>query len=290
MGLKQSIVIVNEFSLKTKTGGTRGKSPARYITEYMCRNGATEETTPVQYRGVESFIDGYMCRREATERAANVTMLKQDMKNMQGMAGVAFSNDDVSLSHKKLKRLSREIQNQFDSGKTILKTVISFDEEYLRQHHILEDDFQFKRKGDYRGHIDQMKLRMAIQYGMEKFSKNYDDLRYVGAIQVDTEHVHCHLCMTDFGTGTIMPDGRQRGKISESSKRALRRGIDTYLDENQYVRMMSSSVTYRKRNALCFIKKFTHETMDEHGIPQFLISCLPEDKKTGETCFSAFPR
>jgi hypothetical protein len=42
--------------------------------------------------------------------------------------------------------------------------------------------------------------------------------------------------------------------------------------------MMASSVSYDKRNAICYIKKFTHKTLSQQGLPQFLLACLPDNR------------
>ena len=278
-GLKQHIVIVNEFTTKTSKGGTRGGSPGQYVTRYMARERATETLAPIRYEDTDSYIVRYMARQEATEKLSTVPAVKKDMRDAQGYGGVAFGYGDVSLSDAKLKSASKDIQRCFDSGKTVLKTVISFDEDYLRQHNLVSDDFEFRNRGDYRGHIDQMKLRMAIMHGLEFLGRKYDDLQYVGVIQVDTAHVHCHLAMVDRGVGKSKINGMQRGKITESGKRALRRGIDLYLDEQKTLQMMAASVGYDKQNVVSFVKKFTHKLMAAHGTPQFLLSCLPDDKR-----------
>lgn len=277
MSLKQSVVIVNEFTTKTAKGGSRGGTPGDYVLRYMAREGATEDLTPIR-RDTENFIMRYMARDSAVDYADSVPDLKNEMRDIQGQGGIAFGYGDFSLSHTKLKAASKDIQKNFDEGKTVLKTVISFDEAYLREHGIIDSEFQFQKEGDYRGNIDQMKLRMAIMNGVNKMSRNYDDLQYIGVIQVDTKHVHCHLAMVDRGKGTIMPDGTQRGKITEKEKRDLRRGIDMFLDEKQSVKMMSANVEHNKRNTICFVKKYTHRAMENRGFSQFLLACLPEDK------------
>jgi hypothetical protein len=277
MSLKQSVVIVNEFTTKTPKGGTRGGTPGDYVLRYMARDGATEDLTPIRM-DTENFIMRYMARQDAVDVAESVSELKKDMKDIQGDGGIAFGYGEFSLSHKKLKAASKDIQKNFDNGKTVMKTVLSFDEGYLRQHGIIHPDFELESEGDYRGNIDQMKLRLAIMNGMDKLGRYYDDLQYIGVIQVDTKHVHCHLAMVDRGRGTIMPDGTQKGKISDKQKQAIRRGIDTYLDEAQNVKMMSANVEKDRRNTLCFIKRYTHQAMDERGFSQFLLACLPEDR------------
>lgn len=279
MGLKQSVVIVNEYTIKTgDKGGTRGGTPGDYVLRYMARVGATEDITPTKLQEFDTNLTKYIARERATNLFDDIPSMKQSMRNAQRYGGVAFGYGDVALSDARLKRVSKDIQRQFDAGKTVMKTVFSFDEEYLREHGLISKDFHCRKRGDFRGHIDQLKLRMAIMNGMEKLSRHYDDLQFVGVIQVDTKHVHCHLAMVDRGRGSLMPDGTQRGKLTEKEKLSIRRGVDMYLDAKQTVKMMSSSVVYDKRNALCYIKKRTHQMMAQQGFSQFLLACLPENR------------
>lgn len=279
MGLKQSVVIVNEYTIKTGyKGGTRGGTPGDYVLRYMARVGATEDITPTKLQEFDTNLTKYIARERATNLFDDIPSMKQSMRNAQRYGGVAFGYGDVALSDARLKRVSKDIQSQFDAGKTVMKTVLSFDEEYLREHGLISKDFHCRKRGDFRGHIDQLKLRMAIMNGMEKLSRHYDDLQFVGVIQVDTKHVHCHLAMVDRGRGSLMPDGTQRGKLTEKEKLSIRRGVDMYLDAKQTVKMMSSSVVYDKRNALCYIKKRTHQMMAQQGFSQFLLACLPENR------------
>lgn len=279
MGLKQSVVIVNEYTIKTgDKGGTRGGTPGDYVLRYMARVGATEDITPTKLQEFDTNLTKYIARERATNLFDDIPSMKQSMRNAQRYGGVAFGYGDVALSDARLKRVSKDIQSQFDAGKTVMKTVLSFDEEYLREHGLISKDFHCRKRGDFRGHIDQLKLRMAIMNGMEKLSRHYDDLQFVGVIQVDTKHVHCHLAMVDRGRGSLMPDGTQRGKLTEKEKLSIRRGVDMYLDAKQTVKMMSSSVVYDKRNALCYIKNRTHQMMAQQGFSQFLLACLPENR------------
>ena len=277
MGLKQSVVIVNEFSCKTTNGGTRGGTPGNYVLRYMSRDNATETLTPVR-KDTEYFIQRYMARESAVDNALSVDGLKRDMKDIDGLGGIAFGYGEISLSHKKLKAASRDIQKNFDLGKTVFKTVVSFEESYLKANHVIDEDFEFVKEGDYRGNIDQMRLRMAIMSGINKIANDYDDLQYVGVIQVDTKHIHCHLCMVDRGAGTLRPNGTQDGRLYPRQKKAIRRGIDLFLDEEKSVQMMASNVQMDKQNALCFVKKYTHKVLDENGLPQLLLACLPDNR------------
>ena len=279
MGLKDSIVIKNRFTYKTGSGGgTRGATPGEFVLRYMSRPLATENITPTKLKEEDTYITKYMAREEASETLDNIPEMKMSMRKSQKKGGVAFGYGDVALSNEKLLDVSKDIQNAFENGHTVMETVLSFREEYLKEHGIIDDDFELEEEGDYRGNIDQLKLRLAIMNGLDRLGRSYDNLNYVGVIQVDTRHVHCHLAMVDKGKGTLMYDGTQKGKFSDKQMMQLRRGIDLYLDEKQTVKMMSSSVMYDKQNALGFIKKFTFKTLAQQGKPQFLIACLPEDR------------
>lgn len=300
MGLKSDIVLVNEYSVPLPNGkGSRGGTPGVYVERYMAREQATETLAPIVRGRTDLFIERYMARESAVERLAVATAdpvdepglwpsqarrrAKREMRQAQGDGGVAFGYGHMSLSDEQLKAASKDIQHQFaDNGKTVLKTVLSFSHEYLTRHGIVAPDVEINKRGDYRGHIDQMKLRMAIMHGLDRMAQGaggFDDLRYVGVIQVDTEHVHCHLAMVDAGVGQVTRDGTQRGKLLDRHKSRLRRGIDAWLDEKQSVAHLSSAVGYERRNVTTFIKRWAHETIRAESLPQFLLACLPADRR-----------
>ena len=279
MGLSQDIVVKSRFSVPLGHGtGSRGGTPGKFILRYMSRDLAGENIAPTRLNERDSNLAVYDRRQQAVNEGGDISTIRHKMQAAQRRGGVAFGDGNPSLSEQKLREVSRDIQSRFDRGKTAIETVLSFTEDYLRENGVLDPDFVHEKRGDFAGHVDQLKLRMAIMNGLQKMSRNFDDLHYVGVIQVDTNHVHCHLTMMDYGRGTIMPDGTQKGKLSALDKKNLRRGIDTFLDEKQSVKMMASSVMYDKRNALCYIKAFAHKTMAQQGIPQFLLACLPENR------------
>lgn len=262
--------------------GTRGSTPGDYVTRYMARDGATESLAPIQCLRTGSFILRYMARQSAVERiGVTPSAAKREMRQAQGDGGVAFGYGSISLSDKQLQAASKDIRKGFEGGKTVLKTVLSFNEDYLKRHGIVGEDFHCESRGDYRGHIDQMKLRMAIVHGLDRMSSGtsgFDDFRYVATIQIDTEHVHCHIAGYDAGEGTLTQDGTQRGKLLDRHKSRLRRGIDAWLDEKQKVAHLSSAVGYERRNVTTFIKRWAHERIKAESLPQFLLACLPADR------------
>lgn len=284
MSLKSSIVVVNEFSVPTPgsgKGGSRGGTPGTYVMRYMARKGATEPVTPIRKRDTEDFILRYMARESATEKAHSRYEVKESVLHVSGLGGVAFGYGQPSLSDEGVRRASADIQRLFDKGHTVMKTVLSFSPEYLQEMGVVPKGFVAQNKGDYRGHIDQMRLRMAIMHGLERMGHRFDDLRYVGVIQVDTLHVHCHLAMVDAGRGRRVRTGKgeqQKGKLTSTDISVLRRGVDSWLDENQHVAHMSSAVGYERLNVAAFVKRWAHKKVLEESLPQLLLACLPADK------------
>lgn len=278
MGLKQSIVVKNQFTVKTgDSGGRRGTTPGRYVTRYMARKGATEPIAPIRQSRTDDFIQKYMARESATEALRNPIEVQRKAEDVVKFGGVAFGYGQVALSDEELIDASNDIQRCFDEGKTVLKTVISFDEDYLRENDIIDSNFVFQKAGDYRGHIDQLKLRRAIMSGLERMGRSYDDLQYIGVIQVDTGHVHCHLAMVDKGVGKLVDNGEQKGKITQRAMNQFRRGVDLELDNQKTIQYMASHFQAEKRNVKSFVKKMSYIAIDEHGLGQLMLAALPEN-------------
>ena len=278
MGLKQSIVVKNQFTVKTgDSGGRRGTTPGRYVTRYMARKGATEPIAPIRQSRTDDFIQKYMARESATEALRNPIEVQRKAEDVVKFGGVAFGYGQVALSDEELIDASNDIQKCFDEGKTVLKTVISFDEDYLRENDIIDSNFVFQKAGDYRGHIDQLKLRRAIMSGLERMGRSYDDLQYIGVIQVDTGHVHCHLAMVDKGVGKLVDNGEQKGKITQRAMNQFRRGVDLELDNQKTIQYMASHFQAEKRNVKSFVKKMSYIAIDEHGLGQLMLAALPDN-------------
>lgn len=283
MGLAQSVVVVNEFSLKTPDGGTKGGTPGDYVLRYMAREGATEAQGPALRESQDAYVVKYMAREGAVESLASGDRARREIRKAGGLGGMAFSESSLSLSDEDLRKRSREIQEAFESGKTVLKTVLSFDTEYLERNRVLPEGFTAdhpKASAGYaRGQVDQLRLRQAIQRGLGRLAGDYDDLRWVGVIQVDTKYVHCHLAMADMGRGNLMPDGTQRGKLSSAQKASLRRGIDLSLQDDREVQHMASASFLEQRNLKSAVVRHTYGQLVLYGAPQRLLASLPEDSR-----------
>lgn len=307
MNINQGIVIVNEFTIN----GSRGNSPGNYVLEYMARDQASENLTPTMVRSehvkkmekkindtfkrnvanqtgenMSDFVVRYMARDTATEMMSlegetNIGQLTSEFERIQGLSGIAFGPNNISMSHDEVKQQSKMIQLEYEKGKPVFKTVISFDSEYLKEMGVIPKDLEIKKRGDLFGKADQAKLRLAIQHGLKNIKHEFSDLDWVGVIQVDTMHLHCHLAMVDKGVGKrFTKNGEQKGMINDNMKLAIRRGIDNSLNECQLIKPLSIQMESERRNTISFIKRFTHKIMEERGLPQYLLACLPKDDKS----------
>lgn len=304
--INKSIVIVNEFTIH----GSRGDSPGRYVVEYMGRDGASENLTPTMARPekiqsmekelrdayrreaglaempLTDYVTRYMARDTATEIASlrgepSTAGLRSDLDGIQGYAGIAFGPRSLSLSHKEVLDYAKTIQAEYETGKPVMKTVISFETDYLKEMGVLPKDLKVRKRGDLYGKSDQAKLRLAIQHGLKNIEDAYSDLDYIGMIQVDTEHIHCHLAMVDKGPGKrFTKDGEQKGTLDSAMMLAVRRGIDNSLEMSSPVKPLSIQMEGERRNTIGFIKRFTHKLLEERGLPQYLLACLPKDDKS----------
>lgn len=278
MALKRSIVVVNEYTKRNSSGiGSRGSTPGNFVMSYMSRDTATETLTPVKLHSADNYYDRYAAREDVVNDVYDRNDIEFNFRQIQKYGGVAFGYGRISLSDEELMNASNDIQDNYNKGKTVMKTVVSFDEDYLRENGLIPSDFQCNKKNDYKGNLDQMKLRLSIMYGLEKMSHDYNDLQYVGVIQVDTLHVHCHLAMVDRGEN--IENGKQNGKFTMKQMRRLRDNIDHYLDDNKHINYMSSNIARDKANTAMFVKRVSYQTMARNGMPQLLYACLPEDTR-----------
>ena len=228
----------------------------------------------------------YMARETATnvlllKGVDNVEKLKSEFKGIQKLSGRGFNDKSISLSNDEIRAIASDADDAMaDKNKTILKTVVSFDTDYLIRMGVLPAGTEVKKKGDLYGKADQAKLRMAIQHGMRNIKSDFSDLKWIGAIQSDTEHIHCHLLAWDDGPGKrFARNGEQKGKLSMQMMHKIRVGIDNSLDHNGKIKPLSIQMSCEKQNTLSYIKRFTSKIIEERGLPQYLMACLPKDNK-----------
>lgn len=281
MGLKQDVVIKNQFTVNRNGVATKGATPGFYVLQYMARNNATEVLSPVQYRDIENFQLRYMARKSATDKAITRDGLKYRMKREEGKSGVAFSEDNISLSDSELKEKAELIQKAFDEGHTVQEIVLSFDEDFLKNTGIVAEEFKAAGAGSYRGQIDQLKLRRAVTDGLLYMASGigYKKPVFTGVIQVDTKHVHAHIAMCDleFSEHRLLNE-EEKGKLSEKAKRLIRRGMNNSLREMSQQHSFRNQIDVERQNVISFVKRFAFNKIKNGARLQLIISALPPNK------------
>lgn len=185
MGLKQDVVIKSKF-------GT--KSAGNYILRYTSRDDATESLE------IYDYITKYTPRYNATEELKQKGSLEDEVwekdEALTRKEGVMFGNRGISYSDKTLKEAARSTQKATDDGHVAIIPILSFSHEYLVEKGIVDKDMpEPENEGDYKGKIDQLKMRQAITDMMNKMHQDmgFNKPEWTATIQLDTKHVHAHI-------------------------------------------------------------------------------------------------
>lgn len=286
MSIDKSIVIVNEFT--TKGNPSRGGSPHKYVQDYMAREDATNRLYPLT-----SPLDGYHRRphvvqdlEDAMDNMTQSNVTQDDVRrvlfNAQGSDGVAFGSLGLSYDEELLEQEAMHMKTCFDKGHTILKTVISFETNYLKEQKVLPSDFLHVEKGDFDGNIDQLRLRVAITDGVKHMmnTSGFGSPVWVGTIQGDTHHVHAHLTLSDDGgSRRHVSNGEERGKLTSREMTRMRRRIHRTLEENKDLDHLHEQVPNEQKLQDSFVVAQAFHARLASMYLQQLIASLPEDKE-----------
>ena len=299
MGLKQSIVIKNEFTNNVRSApgrGTRGGSPGQYVTRYMARGDATEVLAPVAgYDALE--FSRYMARSSATELLkqkedslvkgqtdahGSPLVLKARFRKSEQLGGRAFGSRGLSLSHDDIMESSEAIQEAFNQGHSVQKVILSFTEDYLKENGVIDKNFKHKGRGSYRGYVDQLKMRRAITSGVNALFKagQYADPEWVGSLQMDTSHVHAHLAIVDkaFSDKRLAPDGSDRGKLNEVEKKMMRKGVHNELADLKALKVYNQQLSIERQNVTSYVKDYAYDAIYDNTSIRLLTASLPKNR------------
>src|SRR5699024_12804334 len=112
--LKQSIILVNDFTVKRGGSGTSGSTPGQYVVRYMARELATETVAPIRRDDrLDDFAVRYMARRSATETLeGSVDDLKDAFVDIQALSRPPLAHSPPPLSHRELVQWTKDSQTQ----------------------------------------------------------------------------------------------------------------------------------------------------------------------------------
>lgn len=245
----KSIILKNQFANKNNI--SHGKTPSRFVTDYMARNNATLTTYPVtdatnlqtQYfndsQNIYSLQKEQLLTRKAHYSRKKVT--SKSWFNLTTLEGRGFNQNSLSLSKNGIELTAANLQSAFNQGHTILEMVASFDNDYL--HNLGVEKFNKPR--DFHKDIDEMKLRIAVQIGCHTLAQNlgYVQPVFAGAIQLDRDHPHAHIAMCETSKHTNAKkfyDGTEYGRLTKTNKKSFMEAIDNSLTNMKSLAFMPS--------------------------------------------------
>lgn len=197
----RNIVVKSQFNIN----GSRGKSVGGFISDYVARSSATDMSMAYDYANYSDPGDG-----------------------------VAFTLSDLAISRDATLATADHVEDLFQSGnRAIQQMVISFDPDYLKETGLVSEDFVLENRGDYEGEYDDIRLRYAVQEGLQALVDNegYRDGRAIAAIQHDTSHLHVHAVVYENAEAISRLRGyEEKGVIKQSSFDQLSHRLDRTLE------------------------------------------------------------
>lgn len=191
------------------------------------------------------------------------------MSNEEKSTGI-FTLDKDSLTEDEKNELKNLFKVSQENKSNLWQDVISFDNDWLRECGILQDDF-----------IDEKKLKQATRNAMTEMLKKEgmdDSALWSGAIHYNTDNIHIHIATVQF------KDIRERGKRKQKSIDAMKsKVVSTLLDrskENQKLNeFIRERVIYTKRQDN--ILSLKNQILNRDLVKQFkkIHSMLPDDKR-----------
>lgn len=216
MEAKQAVVVRNQFANKNARGVAKG-SIKYFVEKYVTRPEAVEPLVVDDNQQADylQLVDDLHRPDDLSAQARLNEQLKYD--------GVAFNAGSLAMSRREQIKAGDRAQAAYDRGATVRQMVLSFDSQWLSEQGILDEQRTVWHRGDFAGHVDELRLRQVVQSGMERFfaQTKMKEPEYVAAVQVDTSHVHVHLVTWDEDPSVI----NDRGQINGYQKDALRSGV-----------------------------------------------------------------
>lgn len=216
MEAKQAVVVRNQFANKNARGVAKG-SIKYFVEKYVTRPEAVEPLVVDDNQQADylQLVDDLHRPDDLSAQARLNEQLKYD--------GVAFNAGSLAMSRQEQIKAGDRAQAAYDRGATVRQMVLSFDSQWLSEQGILDEQRSVWHRGDFAGHVDELRLRQVVQSGMERFfaQTKMKEPEYVAAVQVDTSHVHVHLVTWDEDPSVI----NDRGQVNGYQKDALRSGV-----------------------------------------------------------------
>ena len=210
MAINQRVVIRSQFGAKA------GDTPGNYIQSYTSRTNATEGLTPyTDHQRVADFFKAFYDRNQANREVVESVGDREDLTEANdrvtpqsarlfGSQGLVYSKDDMAQAIERTQRA-------MDKDHVLITPVISLTHDYLKEYGVVDPDLLQPQAGEnYKGQVDQLKLRRGMTAGMEAMTEamGFVSPEWTGAIHLNTQHVHCHVTLIETAPMDQLPNKR----------------------------------------------------------------------------------
>lgn len=248
-----NIIVRNKFT--NLNNQSNGNTPSDFVKAYTLRKSATELVYPVSTDDSEFPVMSTTSKQSQVhafnlnKKTVEVDYLSKDesaelYSDSLQMEGRCFDLNRISLGKRAIENTTQSIQKAFNEAHTVMLMVVSFDTNYLRQRGVLRTDSPVKKdynpKGLMASETDELKLRLAIKYGLSKLTESlgYTKPIAIGSIQLDTDNPHAHIVLTETDSrensnAKLFYDGLEWGKLNPVQIKAFENAIDFDLTQQQ---------------------------------------------------------
>ncbi|WP_025731348.1 MobP2 family relaxase [Heyndrickxia ginsengihumi] len=220
----------------------------------------------------QGYIE-YMDRKEASQEKNNFSNYQEYMDN-QAKTNSLFNMEKDELSKNDKDWVKQKFDQAQDNSSVLWKDVISFDNDWLEKHGVLDSKTQI---------LDDKKLKDITRQAVKKMwdiqGKDLDDIVWIGAIHYNTDNIHIHLASVEINPSQMVTKseehyGEHRGvrkkeiadavkstfinEIAREERNKLNERLDNILRERIIKKKKETPLTNKRK-----IKKLTEEILKE---------------------------
>lgn len=299
MGLKQAIVMKKEFTNKYQSG-KHGSTPGKFITRYISRMDAAEPITSLDIKYDESPLFQLSKRYDSRQGLAQTSISMYDdvlkytnkVKQKESLDGKAFGNKGLAYANKDTRSLAKQVQALYDEGHSVSKLVFSFSHDYMTRHHMVDDDYKNTGFGSLHGHVDQLRVREAVNTGMEALTKEgeYTNPIWVATVHTNTDDLHVHCVLVDdvdlskskrLVKSELKP--QDYGYVNDTQTKKFRKAMDKRFRELDTMKVLKQEQLSDEFNLDVAKKQIEYSHYRVNNTLQKLTASLPKDTEKWDT-------
>lgn len=288
-----------EFTNKYQAG-KHGSTPGKFITRYISRMDAAEPITSLDIEYTQSPLFQLSQRYDTRKGLAKTSISMYDdvlkyankVKQKESLDGKAFGNNGLAYSNKDTRALAKQVQSLYDEGHSVSKLVFSFSHDYMTRHHMVDDDYKNTGFGSLHGHVDQLRVREAVNAGMQALTKagDYTNPIWVATVHTNTDDLHVHCVLVDdvdlakskrLVKSEIKP--QDYGYVNDTQTKKFRKSMDRRFRELDTMKVLKQEQLDDEFNLDIKKKQIAYSHYRVNNTLQKLTASLPKDTDKWDT-------